>query len=45
VNSREQLAALISLNCDAVQGAITGHPARAADLVFELEIFAAAEAR
>jgi EAL domain-containing protein (putative c-di-GMP-specific phosphodiesterase class I) len=44
VNSREQLAALISLNCDAAQGAITGHPARAADLVFELEVFAEAEA-
>jgi diguanylate cyclase (GGDEF)-like protein len=39
VNTREQLAALISLNCDAAQGAITGHPARVGDLVFELEAF------
>ena len=32
VDSREQLAAVISLNCDAAQGTITGQAARAADL-------------
>ena len=35
VNSREQLAAVISLNCDEAQGTITGHPARAADVEFK----------
>ena len=39
VNSREQLAAVISLNCDAAQGAITGHAARAADLAFKRCVF------
>ncbi len=39
VNTREQLAAVISLNCDAAQGAITGHPARAADLEFTRCVF------
>ena len=34
VNTQEQLAVIISLNCDAAQGAITGHAARAADLEF-----------
>jgi len=34
VNSREQLAAVISLNCDAAQGSITGHAACAADVEF-----------
>ena len=45
VNTREQLAALISLNCDAAQGSITGQPARAADVVFELEVFSEASPR
>jgi diguanylate cyclase (GGDEF)-like protein len=45
VSSREQLAALISLNCDAAQGALIGPPARADDLVFELEVFSEAHAR
>ncbi len=40
VNSREQLAAVISLNCDAAQGTITGNPARARDLEFEECVFA-----
>jgi diguanylate cyclase (GGDEF)-like protein len=35
VNTREQLAAVVSLNCDAAQGTIAGLPARAADLAFE----------
>ena len=39
VNSREQLAAVISLNCDAAQGAITGHAARAADVEFTRCVF------
>ena len=39
VNSREQLAAVISLNCDEAQGTITGHPARATEVKFELCMF------
>ena len=39
VDSREQLAAVISLNCDAAQGAITGQAARAADLEFTRCVF------
>jgi diguanylate cyclase (GGDEF)-like protein len=39
VNTREQLAAVISLNCDAAQGALTGHPARATDLEFTRCVF------
>ncbi len=34
VNTQEQLAVVISLNCDAAQGTITGHTARAADIEF-----------
>jgi diguanylate cyclase (GGDEF)-like protein len=39
VNTREQLAAVVSLNCDAAQGAIAGPPARAADLEFKRCVF------
>ena len=40
VNSREQLAAVVSLNCDAAQGTIAGQPARARDLAFNACVFA-----
>jgi len=39
VNTREQLAAVVSLNCDAAQGAIAGPPARAAELEFKRCVF------
>jgi EAL domain-containing protein (putative c-di-GMP-specific phosphodiesterase class I) len=39
VNTREQLAAVVSLNCDAAQGTIAGPPARAADLEFKRCVF------
>ena len=39
VNSREQLAAVVSLNCDAAQGTVAGHPARARDLEFNACVF------
>jgi EAL domain-containing protein (putative c-di-GMP-specific phosphodiesterase class I) len=41
VNSREQLAAVVSLNCDAAQGTIAGPPARAVDLEFKRCVFEA----
>jgi diguanylate cyclase (GGDEF)-like protein len=44
VNTREQLAAVISLNCDGAQGALTGDPTRVSDLVFELQMFSPVEA-
>jgi len=39
VNTREQLAAVVSLNCDAAQGVIAGPPARADDLEFQRCVF------
>ena len=34
VNTQEQLAAVISLNCDAAQGSISGQPTRSTDIEF-----------
>jgi diguanylate cyclase (GGDEF)-like protein len=44
VNSREQLAAIISLNCDGAQGLIAGPPERAVDLEFKRCVFAVSDA-
>jgi EAL domain-containing protein (putative c-di-GMP-specific phosphodiesterase class I) len=39
LNTREQLAAVVSLNCDAAQGVLTGLPARASELEFTRCVF------